>query len=127
MFLPSVCLVLFVTWEFLSPFLFSRLCWVFVTVHVLPLAAARGVCSSCGAQPPSAVASVVEPQLQGAQASVAVVRDLAALRHVQSSRTRDRTCVPRLGRWTLIPWTTREPYQTYFEAHTGPRPHGRAF
>ena len=28
--------------------------------------------------------------------------------HVESSRTRDRTCVPCIGRWILYHWTTRE-------------------
>ena len=33
---------------------------------------------------------------------------LAALRHVGSSQTRDRTHVPCISRWTLIHWVTRE-------------------
>ena len=34
--------------------------------------------------------------------------------HVESSRTRDRTCVPCIGRWVLIHCTTRESSQAYF-------------
>ena len=33
---------------------------------------------------------------------------LVALRHVESSRTRDRTCVPCTGKRILNHWTTRE-------------------
>ena len=33
---------------------------------------------------------------------------LAALRHVESSRTRDQISVPCIGRWILIQWTARE-------------------
>ena len=40
---------------------------------------------------------------------------LAALWHVESSRTRDQTCVPCICRWILNHWTTREvPMHTYF-------------
>ena len=34
--------------------------------------------------------------------------DLAALRHVESSQTRDQTRVPSTGRQVLNHWTTRE-------------------
>ena len=34
--------------------------------------------------------------------------DLVAPRHVGSSRTRDRTGVPCIGKWILNHWTTRE-------------------
>ena len=33
---------------------------------------------------------------------------LVAPRHVESSLTRDRTCVPCIGRWILYHWTTSE-------------------
>ena len=33
---------------------------------------------------------------------------LAALQHVESSQTRDRTCVPCTARWILNYWATRE-------------------
>ena len=39
---------------------------------------------------------------------------LAALRHVGSSQTRDRTCVSCIARWTLIHCTTREGLQSCF-------------
>lgn len=41
----------------------------------------------------------------GHEVSVAVVRGSVALQHVESSQTRDRTHVPRLGRQTLNHWT----------------------
>ena len=34
--------------------------------------------------------------------------DLLAVWHLKSSQTRDRTCIPCIGRWILNPWTTRE-------------------
>ena len=37
-----------------------------------------------------------------------VDRGFAALRHVGSSQTMDRTCVPCIGRQILNHWTTRE-------------------
>ena len=33
---------------------------------------------------------------------------LSALWPVESSQTRDQTCVPCVGRWVLVHWTTRE-------------------
>ena len=33
---------------------------------------------------------------------------LAALQHMGSSLTRDRTCVPHIDRWILNHWSTRE-------------------
>ena len=33
---------------------------------------------------------------------------LVVLQHILSSRTRDRTHVPCVGRWILTHWTTRE-------------------
>ena len=40
--------------------------------------------------------------------SVVVADRLAALQHVGSSQTRDRTCVPSIGTRILNNWTTRE-------------------
>ena len=40
---------------------------------------------------------------------------LAAPQQVESSQTRDRTHVPRTGRWILIHWTTREVPVLYFQ------------
>ena len=39
---------------------------------------------------------------------------LAALRHMGSSQTRDRTCVSCIARWTLIHCTTREVFNPLF-------------
>ena len=46
-------------------------------------------------------ASVVVHRLWGAQASGVVCTGLCAPQHVESSWTRDRSCVPGTGRWTL--------------------------
>ena len=40
---------------------------------------------------------------------------LVAPRHVESSWTRDRSCVPSLGRRILNHWTTREVLKFYFQ------------
>ena len=44
----------------------------------------------------------------GEQAEWLWYTGLVAPRHVESSRTRDRTHVPCTGRWMLNPWTIRE-------------------
>ena len=54
------------------------------------------------------VASVVRENGFRSTVSGVVPRDLAALWHVGSSRTRDPTCVSCIGRWILNYWTTRE-------------------
>ena len=43
-----------------------------------------------------------------------VLTGLVAPRHVESSRTRDQTRVPCIGRWILNHWTTREVPQSAF-------------
>ena len=63
-----------------------------------------------------AVASLVARQgLQGAWAqqsqqvgSAVAAHGLLAMRQVESSWTRDPTCVPCIGRWTLNHWTIKE-------------------
>ena len=40
---------------------------------------------------------------------------LAAPWHVESSQTRDRTCVPCIGRWILYHWTTKEVHGLFFK------------
>ena len=50
---------------------------------------------------------VAEHGLWGTGA-VVVVQALVAAWHVASSRTRDQTCVPGIGRQILNHWTTRE-------------------
>ena len=41
------------------------------------------------------------------QCLVVVASGLAALQHVESSRTRDRTHVPCIGRWILYHWVAQ--------------------
>ena len=45
---------------------------------------------------------------QGSWASVAVAHALGCLQHVESSWTRDRACVPGIGRWILNHRTAEE-------------------
>ena len=47
--------------------------------------------------------------------SCAAVKSLHAPRHVGSSRTKDRTHVPCVGRWVLNHWTTKEVQDTCFK------------
>ena len=54
-----------------------------------------------------AKASVAEHGLQGSGASVVVEHRLRCPTHVESSWTRDQTCVSYTGRWILNHWTTR--------------------
>ena len=71
-----------------------------------------GFLSSCGSRASRPAASLAaEHGLSGVGASVVGLTGLVAPRHVESSLTRDRTCVPCMGRWILIHCTTREvPY-----------------
>ena len=45
--------------------------------------------------------------VSGGRASVVVATGLFAPWHLGSSQTRDRACVPCVGRWILNPWTAR--------------------
>ena len=83
--------------------------WVFV--------ATRGLSSSCGKQGLLffavwglliVVASLVAKHGLYSMDSVAVVHGLSCPQHVDSSQTRDRTCVLCIGRQILNHWTTRE-------------------
>ena len=50
-----------------------------------------------------------EPCLLGSRhRSIVVVRGLVAPWHAESSKTKDRTCVPYIGRWILKHRTARE-------------------
>ena len=40
---------------------------------------------------------------------------LIAVGHVESSQTRDQTCVPWIGRWLPNHWTTREVQLSFFD------------
>ena len=51
--------------------------------------------------------AAVALQLWGADSAVVHI-DLVASQHVGSSRSRDRTRVPCIGRWILNRWTTWE-------------------
>ena len=71
-------------------FIYFWLCWVFIAMCRLL----------------AAVASLpVENRLQSTRS---VVMGLVALRHVGYSQTRDRSCVPRIGKQFLNLCTTRE-------------------
>ena len=85
--------------NFIFPLIdFSWLHWVFF--------AARGLSLWCAGSP-SAVALPWSTG-QGEQAQWSWCLGPGALRRVGSSRTRDQTCVPCIGRWVLNHWTTEE-------------------
>ena len=96
--------------NFIYLFIYLWLCWVFVSVRGLSLQLQqvgatlhrgarashyRGL-SRCGAQAPDA------------QAQQLWLTGLVSLRHVGSSQTRARTCVPCIGRQILNHCATRE-------------------
>ena len=71
----------------------------------------RGLLSSCGAWASRWAFLVAEHRLEGHAGFSACstwASGLAAPRHVGSFPTRDRTCVPHIGRWILNYWTMRE-------------------
>ena len=84
--------------------------WVFVAARWLSLAAARrGSSPAAVSRRLTAAASLVaEHRLQGTWPSVVVVQELVAPQQVDSSPTRNRTCVPCIGRRILTYWATRE-------------------
>ena len=75
-------------------FIYFWLCWGFAAVHGLSLVVESWGFSCCRAQ------------ALGCIGSVAVAHRLSSSE--TSSLSRDRTCVPCLGRYILNPWTTRE-------------------
>ena len=87
--------------------------WAFSLV-----AASRGLLCSCGARASHCDGSpAADHGLQGTlRASVVVAQGPS---QVGSSRTRDRIRVPRLGRWILSYWTTRE-VPISFSLHKNP-------
>ena len=94
----------FFTGEALPVFyLFIWLPWVFIALHQFPLDAASG--SYSPAVVPGFSLRSTGPR---ARAQWLWRTGLAPLRHVESPRTRDRTCVPCIGRQILNHWTTRE-------------------
>ena len=94
-------------------FIYFWLCWIVAGAHRLSLVVASGGCSSLRCTG----FSCWRAQALGMQASEAVgsrawaqqlwLTGLVALRQVESSQTRDRTCVPCIGRWILIHCTTQ--------------------
>ena len=82
--------------RFIYLYLFFCLHWDFVAAPGLSLVvASEGYFLAAVLGLSVAVASLVD-------------RGFVALRHVRSSQTMDRTCVPCIGRQILNHWTTRE-------------------
>ena len=105
----SAAYVYYIFLFFLILFIYFWLCWVFVSVRAFSSCGKRGATphrgarashyrglSCCGAQAPDA-------QAQKLWLSV-----LVAPRHVGSSQTRARTCVPCISRQILNHCATRE-------------------
>ena len=80
--------------------------WVCVAVCRLSLVAARGGYSWLWCMGFS-LPWLLLLQSSGTQAQWLHCTGLATQRHVESSWTRNRTCIPCTGRWILIHWTTR--------------------
>ena len=76
----------------LTFFFFFWLHWFVVVAHSLSLAVVSSGGFSCC----------------GAHAQWLWLMGLVAPRHVESSQTRDKTCVPCIVRWILNHWATRE-------------------
>ena len=87
-----------------NKFIYVSLHWVFTALHGLSLTAVRPGCSLLGAQ----ASHDSGFSCCRAQAQWLWRVGLLALWSVRSSRTRDRTCAPCLGRGILNHWTTRE-------------------
>ena len=76
----------------------------------------RGDSSCCGTGAMGARTSVVVAHRpQDSQDSVLVVHGLSAPQYVESSQTRDQTCVLCTGRWIPIHCTTREVFDLPFK------------
>ena len=97
-------------------FFFKRLCWVFVVAWAFSSCGEWGLLSSCGTRASHcAGVSSCGAQALGTQAlvvvacgSAVVVPGLSCSLHVESSQTRDRTCVSCTGRQILNHWATWE-------------------
>ena len=90
---------------FLMCLLIHRLCWVFVAVHGLSLVAESWSRSLVVLGLLIAMASRCRAQTQDRWLWH---MGLVAPWHIESSQTRDWTCVPWIGRWILNHRTTRE-------------------
>ena len=68
------------------------------------------------------VASLAVEHSSRCAGSVVVARGLRCpMACVERSRTRDRTCVPCIGRWILNPWITREsPASAFYSVSCSP-------
>ena len=84
------------------------LLWVFVAVCGLSLAALSGGYSLVGVHGLIAVVSLIAEPGSRVRAQQLWCMGLVALGHVGSSRIRDLTCAPCIGRWILNPWTSRQ-------------------
>ena len=84
-------------------------------VQVFSSCVERGLLSSCSARLLTAVASLVEHGLQVHRPQELWLTGLVALQQVESSRTKDRTRVPCIGRWNLNHWTPREVLLSVFK------------
>ena len=83
--------------------------WVLVAVCRLSPVVARGAYSSWQVQGSHCGRfSYCGARALGTQVQTPWCTGLVALRHLDSSQTRDRTCVPCISRWILIHCTTRE-------------------
>ena len=95
--------------SFFNKFIHFWLHWVFIASHGLSLITVSPGCSLVGElRLPMTVAFLVAEHRLQSTGSAVVGLGLAASWHVSSSQTRERTCVPCLGRGILNHWTTRE-------------------
>ena len=111
----SHCVIIYVVLplgpsSFFFKCIYFWLCWVFVAAYRLFLiGVSRGYFLVAVHGLLIAVASLAaEHGLQVSQVQQSWCTGLVALRHVESSWTRDGNCVPCFDRWTPNHWTTRE-------------------
>ena len=103
-----VVFFLIIFWKF-SLFVCFWLCLVLIAVPRLSIAVASGGYSQVAVCRLLVVASLVaEHRLYAHGLQLLWHVGLVALWHVWSSWTRNRTCIPFIGRQTLNHWTTRE-------------------
>lgn len=95
-------------WRPLLNYIFGGLCWVSVA-RAFSSCGDWGILSVAGHTLLTVVASLgAERRLQSTWASGAAGTGLVVPQHLDSSQTRDWTCVPCIGRCTLIHCTARE-------------------
>ena len=98
LFLKFLFIYLFIYW----------LHWVFIAVCAFSNCSKRGLLSCSVWASHCGDFSSFAAQVLGCPGLNSCGVWAVAPRHVGSSQTRDRTCVPCIGRWILIHWTTRE-------------------